>query len=71
MTTNTESLTIFLVEEDHAVRAIWELVGQRDLAEFCDNIEAVEGVAGRESTHPQLLISLWLYAYSQRVRSAR
>jgi transposase len=34
-------------------------------------IEAVEGRAGREHTDPQLLISLWIYAYSRGVSSAR
>jgi transposase len=31
----------------------------------------VEGRAGREHTDPQLLISLWIYAYSRGVSSAR
>ena len=60
-----------LVEPDHAVRAIWELIGQRDLSEFYAPIRAVEGVAGREATDPQLLISLWVWAYSDGVSSAR
>jgi transposase len=34
-------------------------------------IAAVEGSAGREHTDPQLLISLWLYAYSRGISSAR
>ena len=57
-----------LVEPDHAVRAIWELVGQRDLAGFYAPIKAVEGVAGREAIDPQLLISLWVWALSERTR---
>jgi len=60
-----------LVEEDHPVRAIWELVGRLDLEPFYTNIEAVEGVAGRPVWDPQLLISLWLYAYKEGVSSAR
>ena len=60
-----------LVEEDHPVRAIWELVGRLDLEPFYANIEAVEGVAGRPVWDPQLLISLWLYAYKEGVSSAR
>ena len=31
----------------------------------------MEGGAGREHTDPQLLISLWLYAYSRGISSAR
>jgi transposase len=60
-----------LVEPDHPVRAIWELVGRMNLEPFYQRIEAVEGVAGREPFDPQLLISLWIYAYSQKVSSAR
>jgi transposase len=60
-----------LVEPDHPVRAIWELVGRMNLGPFYQRIEAVEGVAGREPFDPQLLISLWIYAYSQKVSSAR
>jgi len=60
-----------LVEEDHPVRAIWELVGRLDLEPFYADIEAVEGVAGRPVWDPQLLISVWLYAYKDGVSSAR
>jgi transposase len=60
-----------LVEDDHPVRAIWELVGRMNLDPYYQNIGAVEGVAGREAFDPQLLISLWVYAYSQKVSSAR
>jgi transposase len=60
-----------LVEQDHPVRAIWELVGRLDLGPFYVEIEAVEGVAGRPVWDPQLLISLWIYAYKDGVSSAR
>src|SRR5712671_4653299 len=60
-----------LVEDDHAVRAIWDLVGRLDLRLYYAQIAAVEGSAGREHTAPQLLISLWLYAYSRGISSAR
>ena len=60
-----------LVEEDHPVRAIWELVGQLNLEPFYAEIQSVEGVAGRPVWDPQLLISLWIYAYKDGVSSAR
>ncbi len=60
-----------LVAEDHPVRAIWEFVGRMDLSEFTKDIEAVEGVAGRSAHDPHLVISLWIYAYSEGVSSAR
>ena len=52
-----------LVEEDHPVRAIWELVGRFNLEPFYAEIESVEGVAGRPVWDPRLLISLWIFAY--------
>ena len=60
-----------LVDQDHSVRAIWELVGRLDLRMYYAQIAAVEGSAGREHTDPQLLISLWLYGYSRGISSAR
>jgi transposase len=60
-----------LVEPDHPVRAIWELVGRLDLSPFRAEIGSVEGTAGRPAFDPQLLISLWIYAYSEGVSSAR
>ena len=35
-----------LIPEDHPARAIWEFVGNMDIASFYLNINAVEGVAG-------------------------
>src|SRR5437016_1358389 len=60
-----------LVEPEHCVRSIWELVGRLDLRLYYAQIAAVEGSAGREHTDPQLLISLWLYAYSGGISAAR
>src|SRR5260370_41588642 len=60
-----------LVDDAYSVRAIWELVGRLDLRLYHAQIAAVEGSAGCEHTDPQLLISLWLYAYSRRISSAR
>jgi transposase len=60
-----------LVDLDHPVRAIWELVGRLNLEPFYVEIESVEGVAGRPVWDPRLLISLWIYAYQEGVRSAR
>jgi transposase len=60
-----------LVNLDHPVRAIWELVGRLNLEPFYAEIESVEGVAGRPVWDPRLLISLWIYAYKDGVSSAR
>jgi hypothetical protein len=58
-----------LIEQDHGARAIWELIGRLDLSLYYAEIAAVEGEPGRDHTAPQLLISLWLYAYSRGISS--
>jgi len=60
-----------LVSEDHEVRAVWEFAGRMDLSGYYEEIEAVEGEAGRCAMDPRLMISLWIYAYSKGVSSAR
>jgi len=60
-----------LIDDDHSARSIWVLVGRLDLSLYHAQIDAVEGRAGRDHTDPQLLISLWLYAYSRGISSAR
>src|ERR1035437_6222287 len=60
-----------LIGEDHAARVIWTLVGRLDLSRFYDGIESSTEEGGRPAIDPQLLISLWVYAYSQGIGSAR
>lgn len=60
-----------LIPEEHPARDIWEFVSGLDLSEFYDSIASVEGEAGRSAFDPHLLISVWLYAYSRGIGSAR
>lgn len=60
-----------VIEPEHPARAIWELVGRLNLEGFYAPIEAVEGAAGRTPWDPRLLVSLWIYAYSRGISSAR
>jgi transposase len=60
-----------LIGEDHVARAIWDLVGRLDLEGFYAGIECSEEEGGRPAYDPRLLISLWIYAYSQGMGSAR
>jgi transposase len=60
-----------LIGEDHPARAIWALVGRLDLRGFYQSIESSAEEGGRPAFDPQLLISLWVYAYSQGIGSAR
>ena len=60
-----------LIGEDHPARAIWALVGGLDLSRFYEGIESSAEEGGRPAIDPQLLISLWVYAYSEGIGSAR
>src|ERR1700686_2216192 len=60
-----------LIGEDHRARAIWALVGPLDLSPVYESIESSAEEGGRPAIDPQLLISLWVYAYSQGIGSAR
>jgi transposase len=60
-----------LLPPDHEARAIWALVNRLDLSGFLKDIRSCQGVAGRPATDPAILLTLWLYASSQGVGSAR
>jgi len=60
-----------LIEEDHPARAICAFVEKLDLSAYCAPIKALEGSAGQAPFGPKLLISLWIYAYSRGIGSAR
>jgi transposase len=60
-----------LVEANHPARTIWELVGKLDLSSFERFILSEQDGSGRPCWPPRLLISVWLYAYSMGVASAR
>ena len=60
-----------LIAEDHAARAIWELVGRLELSSFYEKVKAVEGRAGQPPFDPRLMISVWVYGLSRGIGSAR
>jgi transposase len=60
-----------MIAADHKARAIWELAGRLDLSPFAERVKTVRGEAGRAAWEPQLCVSLWVYAYSEGISSAR
>jgi transposase len=60
-----------LVGADHQVRLVAAVVEKLDLSRFEAAIRAREGVCGRDTTDPRLLIGLWLYACIRGIGSAR
>jgi transposase len=60
-----------LIPADHKARAIWELAGRLDLNQFAETLKTQAGGAGRPAWDPRLLVSVWVYAYSEGIGSAR
>ena len=59
-----------LIPHDHKARLVWRLVEDLDLAQLYDEIQAVEGHAGRPAIDPRILVALWLYATGEHIASA-
>jgi transposase len=55
----------------HAARVLWDVIGALDLTAFLDGVKAIEGTVGRKTLSPQMKLTLWLYAISNGVGSAR
>jgi transposase len=59
------------VAPDHPARVLWSVVSTLDLSAFLADARAVEGRAGRSRLSPTMLLTLWLYALSRGIGSAR
>ncbi len=60
-----------LVSPQHPVRRIAQVAEHLDVSAFGQTIKAREGVPGRDTTDPKLLVTLWLYACVRGIGSAR
>jgi transposase len=60
-----------LVGAGHPVRLVSAVVEKLDVSSFYESIKSREGVAGRDTTDPRLLVGLWLYACIRGIGSAR
>jgi transposase len=60
-----------MLPEDDEARLVWDFVCQADLSSLYAEIQAVQGVAGRNANDPRILLALWLYATIKGVGSAR
>jgi transposase len=60
-----------LLPEEHRARIVWAYVEGLDLTPLYQQIQAVEGEAGRPATDPKILLALWLYATLEAVGAAR
>lgn len=57
--------------DDHPARTLWRLVETLELSGFVKDAKAVEGQCGRDRLSVRMLLTLWLYATSRGVSSAR
>jgi transposase len=57
--------------QDHRARLLWKVVSTLDLSGFVRDAKAVEGRQGRNVLSVHMLLTLWLYAISIGVGSAR
>jgi len=57
--------------DNHVARVLWRVVATLDVSAFTAGAKAVEGHAGRGVTSIPMLLTLWLYAISQGIGSAR
>ncbi len=60
-----------LIGAEHPARQIWNFVGRLKLDAFIEQVKATAGQAGRDAIHPRLLISIWIYAITRGIHSAR
>jgi transposase len=60
-----------LIPANHKARAIWDVTAKMDLSRFTEPLRSTVGCVGRAAWDPQLLVSLWVYAYSEGISSAR
>ena len=50
---------------------LWEVVGTLELGAFLNGAKAVEGTVGPRTLSPRMKLTLWLYAISTGVGTAR
>jgi transposase len=60
-----------LLPEGHRARSVWAVVEALDLSEFYGAIAARGSTPGRPASDPKILLTLWIYATSEGVGSAR
>jgi transposase len=71
-----QSLIRFEMPEDtlpveHRARVLWRIVETLDLSAFTERAKAVEGRQGRDVLSVRMMLTLWLYAISKGIGSAR
>jgi transposase len=56
---------------DHRARVLWQVVDRLDLSPFVAGARSLVGRQGRDTLSVRMLLTLWLYAISEGIGSAR
>lgn len=72
----TVGVITFPMSEDalplsHPARLIWTVLGTFDLAAFSADITATSDTAGRPQLSPRMKLTLWIFALTEGISSAR
>ena len=59
------------IPPEHQARVLWSVLWRMDLSAFLADALAFEGGSGRSTMSPRMLLTLWTYAISRGVGSAR
>ena len=59
------------IRPEHTARVLWSVLSRLDLSGFLVDARAFVGESGRPTMSPQMMLTLWTYAISQAVGSAR
>jgi len=57
--------------DDHPAKVLDSILGKLDLSQFTRDARALEGERGRPVHSPKMMLTLWLYAISEGIGSAR
>lgn len=60
-----------LLPPEHPARLLWTVLGTFDLSAFLADVRSAEHAAGRSELSPRMKLTLWLYAISRGIGSAR
>lgn len=59
------------IAPEHPARVLWTVLGSFDLSPFLADVRSAQNATGRSELSPRMKLTLWLYAISRGIGSAR